>query len=157
MRNSLKLISRSAAETKKIGKILGKYLKTGDVVALQGPLGSGKTTLAKGMAKGLGVLSDRQVSSPSFVLIHEYQGREKIYHLDWYRLKSVKDADADLARECLGAQAVTFVEWPQRGRKLLPSDAVHIYLSHRGPGSRRLYFSFPAKTNSGVLQALKKI
>ena len=151
------LISNSAAQTKRIGKILGKFLLPGSVVALQGELGSGKTTLVKGIAKGLGVASEKMVSSPTFVLIHEYEGREKIYHLDWYRLRAVEGTDESLAEECFNSQAVTLVEWPERGKTLIPRKALAIQLSHCGLRSRNILVSFPASPAPELLKELKRI
>ena len=145
MKKIFQIKTHSAAETKKFGKKFGGLLRAGDVVALEGELGAGKTTLVKGIAKGLGVQSERAVSSPTFVLIHEYQGREKIYHLDWYRLKSVKDADAELAEECFSSNAVALVEWPKRGKPLLPKQRIEIELSHDGGSSRKIKLRFIGK------------
>ena len=156
MSAQLTLTTNSAVKTKKIGRTLGKYLKAGDVVALEGPLGSGKTTMVKGIAKGLGVSSEKAVSSPTYVLIHEYKGRGKIYHLDWYRVKAVRGADAELARECFTSGAVTLVEWPERGKKLLPPDALRVGMFHRGPKSRTLSFSFSKNSDPKLRMALKK-
>lgn len=151
------LVSRSATETKKVGRMLGKYLLPGTVVALRGELGSGKTTLVKGIARGLGVVSEKIVSSPTFVLIHEYEGRVKVYHLDWYRLRSVKGPDEALAEECFTPRAVTLVEWPERGKFLIPSKAIKIKLSHRGPRERNISVSLPASTAPGLLNRLEKL
>ena len=136
-------VSHSAAQTIRIGRIFGRSLKAGDVVALQGKLGAGKTTLVKGIAKGLGLSSAKLVSSPTYALIHEYQGQKKIYHLDWYRLNHVKGADAEFARECFDSDGVTLVEWPERGAKLLPKGTVRVRISHQGPSTRRLQVVFP--------------
>lgn len=125
-----KFHSHSAEETEKFGEQLGQKLKAGDVVTLSGELGSGKTTLVKGIAKGLGVSSRLEVSSPTFVLIHEYQGREKVYHMDWYRLKKLEGEDRFLAAECFEDQAVTLIEWPDRGKNLIPREYVEIKLKH---------------------------
>ena len=152
----ISLISNSAAKTKQIGKALGKYFLPGTVVTLQGALGAGKTTLVKGIAKGLGVASEKAVSSPTFVLIHEYAGREKIYHLDWYRLPRVEGADEAMAEECFASQAVTLVEWPERGRSLIPLKSVRIRLTHRGPASRLISVSFPRPPVPALLKALKR-
>ena len=154
----MKLIlhTNSAVETKKIGRILGKLLSAGNVLTLKGELGAGKTTLVKGIAGGLGVKHENAVCSPTFVLIHEYQGREKIYHLDWYRLTRVEGPDAEMAEECFNSSAVTLVEWPERGKKLLPASAWHAVLSHRGPKKRRLVLSIPKAIGSYLLQRLKK-
>ena len=154
---TISLTSHSAAETKKIGRILAKFLKAGDVVTLQGGLGAGKTTLVKGIAKGLGVPSENAVSSPTFVLVHEYHGRKRIFHLDWYRLKTLSDTDADLAEECFSSDAVTLVEWPERGKEIIPAGSLRIRLSHRGLLSRLLRFSFPRGMGPAVSKALKKI
>lgn len=110
----------------------------GDVVTLEGSLGSGKTTLAKGIARGLAVRSEAEVTSPTFTLIHEYEGREKIYHIDWYRLRAVRGADARLAEECFASKAVTLVEWPERGRRVLPSERIEIRLRHAGERARHI-------------------
>lgn len=135
----IRWVSRSAEETKKIGRELGKLLRAGDVVALVGELGSGKTTLVKGMAQGLEVPSGgEKVLSPSFVLVHEYQGREKLYHLDWYRLSSVRGVDAGLSEECFDSEAVTVVEWADRGKEILPPERLEIRLEHHGEESRML-------------------
>lgn len=159
MKNPLRkinIISNSAVETKHIGVALGQFLKPGAVVALQGKLGAGKTTMVQGIAKGLGVAPEKNVSSPTFVLIHEYKGREKIYHLDWYRLGRVEGADEAMAEECFASKAVTLVEWPERGRVLIPSRAVVVKLSHRGPESRSVSVQFSEKPSPKLLQALKK-
>ncbi len=128
--------SRSAAETKKVARELAKKLSRGDVVTLSGELGAGKTTFAKGLVKGLGARSERDVSSPTFVLIHEYRARLPVYHLDWYRLERVVGTDRELAEECFDANGVTLIEWPERGKTVLPRERLEVKLSHRG-GSRR--------------------
>ena len=145
MKKILTFMTRSALETKKAGKTLANYLKAGDVVALHGPLGAGKTTLVKGIAVSLGVHSEKQVSSPTYVLIHEYQGRKKIYHLDWYRLKTVKDSDAEFAAECFESDGITLIEWPERGKGLLPKRTVTVHMTHQGPTTRRIRIALPAK------------
>ena len=134
----MKFLSRSAAETKKIGEKIGRSLRAGDVVALSGELGAGKTTLVKGIAKGLGVPATEEISSPTFVLIHEYQGREKIYHLDWYRLEKVEGEDRFLVEECFADNAVTLVEWPERAKNLLPRKHLEVRLKHVSEKERRL-------------------
>jgi tRNA threonylcarbamoyladenosine biosynthesis protein TsaE len=143
---SIQLKSESAAETKKIGEALGKFLQAGDVVALEGELGAGKTTMVKGIAKGLGVRgSDEEVLSPTFTLIHEYEGREKIFHIDWYRLESVKGVDALQANECFSSGAVTLVEWPGRGKKILPDEKIWITLLHHGETGRKVVVELHGK------------
>jgi tRNA threonylcarbamoyladenosine biosynthesis protein TsaE len=142
-KRSLRVLSRNAQETKAIGRTLAKFLKAGDIVAVEGPLGAGKTTLVQGLAKGLGVRSEKSISSPTFVLMHEYHGREKIYHLDWYRLEKVQDADAAMAEECFNARAITLVEWSERGGSLIPKNAIRVRIRHAGADHRRVEMSFP--------------
>ena len=107
-------------------------------MALEGPLGAGKTTLIKGIAKGLGVKDENEVISPTFVLIHEYEAREKIFHVDWYRLSKIKGQDRLLAEECFNANAVTLVEWADRGKDIFPKGFIHIILKYQGPDKRSL-------------------
>lgn len=134
-------LSHSAKATKDIGRKIGRFLRNGDVVALFGDLGAGKTTLVKGIARGLGVKKESRVVSPTFVLIHEYKGRHKIFHMDWYRLRSLEGADKELAEECFHSQAITLIEWADRGKKILPKEYLRIDLEHRGPRSRRVVLS----------------
>lgn len=140
---TIHMISHNASETKAIGYSLAKFLKAGDVVTLQGPLGAGKTTLVKGLARGLGVRSEKNVSSPTFVLAHEYKGRLPIFHLDWYRLRKVAGSDADTAEECFLSGGVTIVEWPERGKDLIPKSAFCLTLSHAGVDRRRVVLRVP--------------
>ena len=130
------LKSSSSLETKRIGAQIGALLRAGDVVALWGELGSGKTTLVKGIAGALGV-DEKEVSSPTFVLINEYEGKRKIYHIDWYRIKKVSGNDALLAEECFASKAITLVEWAERGKALLPAERIEVRLKHAG-GNRRV-------------------
>lgn len=130
-------LSGSAARTRAIGAAIGRRLKAGDCVALSGPLGAGKTTLIKGIAGGLGVPAE-SVSSPTFVLVHAYSGREKVYHMDWYRLKKVAQRDAAMLAECLEDAAVSLIEWPERAAALVPRHALRVRIRHAGGDKRRI-------------------
>lgn len=134
------MVSGSVSQTRSLGVKIGRTLRRGDVVALIGDLGVGKTTLAKGIAQGLGVRERDRVASPTFVLIHEYEGHEKIYHIDWYRLDRVVGADAAMACECFGSDAVTLVEWADHGEALLPEARLTIKLRHKDSHSRVVEF-----------------
>ena len=129
------------AQTRSIGRKIGRSLMPGDVVALEGALGSGKTTLVKGIAAGLGAAPEREVTSPSFALIHEYSGRKKMFHMDWYRLETLTPADARLAEECFEQGAVSIVEWPDRGKNILPAGTIWITLEHAGRTKRIITFT----------------
>ena len=145
-------VSRSATQTKKIARQLGQRLRCGDVVTLSGDLGAGKTTFAKGLAKALGVRSEREVSSPTFVLIHEYAGRLPVYHLDWYRLETVTGSDRRMAEECFDGEGVTIVEWPERGKALLPAERIEVRLRHTGPASRVVEIRARGKQHAETLK-----
>lgn len=136
----LRMTTKSAAETTRVGEKIGKLLKAGDVVALSGELGAGKTTLVRGIVRALGVDPD-EVASPTFVLVHEYEGKFKIYHMDWYRLKAVKGEDALLAEECFASPSVALVEWPERGRGVLPKKRIEVKISHSGGDKRVIEYT----------------
>src|SRR5438093_998187 len=112
------IISHSAAETMDFGRQLAASLRPRDVVALTGDLGAGKTCLVKGVAAGLGVT--QVVTSPTFTLIHEYRdGRLPVYHVDLYRLDSVRQAQAIGLEEYLAGDGVTIIEWAEKITELL--------------------------------------
>ena len=111
-------------------------------MALVGELGAGKTTLVKGLVKGLGVpLKEEEITSPTFTLIHEYQGREKVFHMDWYRLASVHGQDRELCQECFSSASVSVVEWADRGKPILPKHCLWVELKHKDINSRRIEIS----------------
>lgn len=118
--------TRSAAETRRLGRSIGLHAYPGDLVTLRGDLGAGKTTLVQGLAEGLGV--EGHVVSPSFTLIHEHSGRVPLYHLDLYRLGPQDLADLGI-EEVLGASAVVALEWSERLPPSLSGDALEVELS----------------------------
>jgi tRNA threonylcarbamoyladenosine biosynthesis protein TsaE len=132
------MISKSIQETISIGAKLGKSLRAGDVVALIGDLGAGKTVLTKGIAQGLGVKNVRYVNSPTFVIIKEYKGKLPLYHFDLYRLDKSSVIDAENFEEYFYGDGVTVVEWADKIRKLLPKRHVEVRLSVAGEGRRKI-------------------
>ena len=151
----MKFQSNSSTETEKIGKRIGRWLQAGDVLTLSGPLGAGKTTLVRGIARGLGVGNKQIVSSPTFVMVHEYEGREKIYHLDWYRLARVRGSDAMLSKECFNLNAVTLVEWPERGKSLLPTNRIEIVLKYKTFEKRLVEITIKGSCRETLLDKLR--
>ena len=126
------------AGTNAFGRRLAGLLFPGAVVALVGPLGAGKTHLVRAVALGLGIVDNRVVSSPTFVLIQEYAARIPIYHFDAYRLQDSADF-ADLgAHEYFEGNGVSFVEWADRVAGYLPADYLRVTLAITGETSRRL-------------------
>jgi tRNA threonylcarbamoyladenosine biosynthesis protein TsaE len=117
--------TRSAEETRDLGRRLAAALRPGDVVALVGELGSGKTTLVQGIAAALEARG--RVASPSFLIVHEYRGRLPIYHVDLFRLRPEEVESLGL-EELFDEGGVVLVEWAERAERLLPPDALWIHL-----------------------------
>ncbi len=142
----------SAAATHELGKVLGASCAGGEVIALVGPLGAGKTCLVRGIAEGLAVPA-AAVASPTFVLIHEYTGRIPLYHVDLYRLEEREAINALGLEEYLESTGVTVIEWADRARAALPPDHLEITMSHLGDSRRSIAFN-PRGPRAGRLAQL---
>jgi len=141
-RSSFVLISNNPGETFRIGKILGRFLKGGDCVALTGELGAGKTSLTQGIARGLGVSDRYAVTSPTFTLINEYPGRDiPLFHLDVYRLTGPADLDETGYDEYLLGNGVLVIEWAEKILAAVPDDALFIVMSALDESVRKMEFS----------------
>ena len=146
IRNPLSAISQveftsgSVEETQAFGERLGRLLQAGDVVALQGELGSGKTTLIQGIARGLG-RDPETIKSPTFVLMREYPGEVPLVHVDGYRLEGVLAVAALDLDFVFSEHKVTVIEWAERFAELLPEDYLQVHLSHVSANRRRLHLS----------------
>lgn len=131
----------SGEETISLGLRLGKLLNDGDILALAGDLGSGKTWFTKGVALGLEISSDTVITSPSFSLMNEYQGRHTLFHMDVYRLENVADfLDAGLD-EYLYENGITVMEWADRWPELLPERSIKVQLMILDEYSREITLS----------------
>ena len=130
-------ITRSPEETQAFGEEIGKKLVEGDVVALTGELGAGKTCLAQGLGWGLGIDRKLYLTSPSFTLIKEYQGRIPVYHIDLFRLDSVEEMDEFLLQDYLG-KGVTIIEWAEKIETLLPAKHLRIEIVIVTENERRI-------------------
>jgi tRNA threonylcarbamoyladenosine biosynthesis protein TsaE len=124
------LSSTTPEQTHQWGKLLGILLERGDVVALKGELGAGKTTLAQGIAEGLGVSRDYYVTSPTFTLINEYKGRIPLYHLDFYRINTSAEVEHLGLEEYFQGEGVSIIEWPEKIEPFLPSECLMILLEY---------------------------
>lgn len=133
-------VSHSPEETRALAARLGALLAPGDVVALNGELGSGKTEFVHGLAQGLEIPSDL-VASPSFTLAHEYPGRIPLVHLDLYRLEDLPPELLPDLEEYLAGDRVVAVEWARRLAPLLPEDYLEVGLEITGEDDRRLTFT----------------
>jgi tRNA threonylcarbamoyladenosine biosynthesis protein TsaE len=127
--------SSSPAETRRTGERLGKLLRPGDVLLLQGELGAGKTVLAQGIGRGLNV--KEPVKSSSFVLVNEYHGRLPMFHADLYRLTDPGEV-ADLALEEVAAPGALAIEWPERSWEELPPEHLLVKMEETGSRTRRI-------------------
>ena len=130
MPKSIRLIVPAPEDMRALGEAVGGLLQRGDVVALTGDLGAGKTTFVQGAAIGLGV-EGGHVTSPTFTLVKEYRGRFPVYHLDVYRLDRIQEV-IDLGfEELLDPDGVAFVEWGDAIEGLLPEDHLELQLQTR--------------------------
>jgi tRNA threonylcarbamoyladenosine biosynthesis protein TsaE len=131
-------ITESADETIEAGRTLAALLEEGDMVGLVGELGSGKTWFTKGIARGLGVPSGMVVTSPSFALVHEYEARIVLYHMDVYRLETPAEFVSAGLEEYLYGKAVTVMEWADRWPDLLPEQRVTVEFTILDDHRRRI-------------------
>jgi len=122
------LISNSPEDTLEIARALGAALRPGDVVALTGDLGAGKTLFCKGVGETLGIPPDRIVS-PTFTIVMEHLGPVPLTHIDVYRLAGAREADEIGMRELLSGDGVCLVEWAEKIAKLLPTDCIRVTFS----------------------------
>jgi tRNA threonylcarbamoyladenosine biosynthesis protein TsaE len=130
--------TRSEEETIAFGEELARRLRPGAIVLLAGELGAGKTTLAKGIVKGLGAADPDEVSSPTFTLIHEYGDPVRVYHADLYRLDDPGEAEALGLDELLDRDAVLLVEWGEKFPRLWPPGCVEIRIRRLAGDEREI-------------------
>ena len=130
------LITASADETIVLGAKIGELLNAGDIITLHGSLGSGKTTIVKGIACALGI--EDEITSPSFTLISEYEGRLPLYHMDLYRIDSIEEFELLGAEELLYGNGVSIIEWAEKIDQLLPDSCISISFALHDDGRRTI-------------------
>ncbi len=152
---TIQVLSTSARQTARLGRQLARHLRKGDIVCLEGELGSGKTTLIKGVAQGLGI-SPMQVHSPTFVLMNVYTGQAglSLYHFDLYRIESVNDINAIGYEEFLYGDGVAMIEWAERLGDLTPQEYLRIELMHKDEDQRLINLFAFGKRYHQVVEAL---
>ena len=137
-------LTHDLKETIQAAVDFSKKLKAGDIVLLDGDLGSGKTTFVKGLAKGLKA-KVKDVNSPTFVLMNVYKGRIPIYHFDLYRLEKPQEIESLNINEYLQSDGVAVIEWPQRLGGAMPAPSYWIEFKHKGENKRQICISSPLK------------
>jgi tRNA threonylcarbamoyladenosine biosynthesis protein TsaE len=138
--SKLCFLTHCADETVDLGIKIGKQLKANDIVALSGNLGAGKTTLIQGITQGLGVKD--AVTSPTFALIHQYQGKLLVFHIDLYRLDNFEQIHDLGIEEYFMSDGVCLIEWSDKLGKLLPSKAYNIELKYLKENERQICVSW---------------
>jgi tRNA threonylcarbamoyladenosine biosynthesis protein TsaE len=138
-RSLMEVLTHAADQTIELGKKIGAFLLPNDIIALTGPLGAGKTTLIQGIAEGLGV--KEYVTSPTFIIINEYQGKVPFYHIDLYRLDEVKEIEDLGIEEYFDRGGVCVIEWAEKLKELLPAKAERIEIEVVSENERKICVS----------------
>ena len=152
---STDFVLNSRAETESLGHAIGRTLRGGEALALIGALGAGKTAMVRGIAAGLGAPSD-SVSSPTFVLVHEYQGRLPLMHIDLYRLRTDAEAESIGLSDYFTSRAVAAIEWADRFPFLLPEDRLEVRLTHRSPATRTVRLTATGPQSRSLLTRIHR-
>ncbi len=129
----------SEQETKELGVRLGRTVSSGTVVSLRGPLGAGKTVIAKGIAEALQI--NEAIVSPTFTLVQEYVGTMPLHHMDLYRLHGIDDFSGIGGEELLYGDGVTLIEWSEKIEDILPPGSVRVKIAIGDNGSRDIMIS----------------
>jgi len=145
-------MSPDVQTTHRIGHIIGSCLGKGDVVLLNGDLGSGKTCLTQGIARGLG--SEDNVRSPTFVIVAEYSGLIPIYHIDLYRLEKIGSIDNLYLEEYLYGEGVCIIEWPDRTQDSFPLGSFSVELEKVNQTTRAIQVTVPKTKNNLLIRNL---
>lgn len=153
--STLSVKTRSVDETVAFGRRLGRRLRPGDVVALVGPLGSGKTYFTKGIASGLGVEDTAEVISPSFVLVRQYQGSCLLRHMDAYRLHHPSELVELGAEELFDEAGVTVIEWADRFPPGTVPATLEVRFAHVGPTEREIVLRAQGPRGEELIAGLK--
>lgn len=145
------------SETVRIGKSIGSRLLPGDVVALVGELGAGKTQFIKGLAAGVGIGNPAYISSPSFKLINEYPGEITLYHIDLFRLEGEKEGEELGLEDYFQGRGITAIEWADKILSLLPEEILWIEIHYTGENSRSLEISGRGKRYECLAKELSEL
>lgn len=150
----MEILLKGLEKTKEFGIKLGSLLKSGDVVCLNGDLGSGKTTLTKAIGLGLGV--DDYITSPTFALINEYKGRMPVYHFDVYRLENVEELYDLGFDEYFYGRGVSIIEWADKIERFLPEERIVLDIKKGiGINERKIIIKIYGNRHKDIIKELK--
>ena len=148
-------ITRGPDQTRGLAQKLSRHLRAGDIIALFGNLGAGKTVFVRGLAEGLGVKKG-EVLSPTFVLVREYKkGNLPLYHFDFYRLKNLSEIYS-LIQEYLSGDGIIAIEWGQKAKPFLPNDYLAVKLKFIDETTRKIEFQPIGSRYQDIIKRLKK-
>jgi tRNA threonylcarbamoyladenosine biosynthesis protein TsaE len=149
----LKYLTQSTEETSKIGEQLGKLVGIGNIICLSGDLGAGKTAFTKGIAKGLGVAD--YVTSPTYTIINEYEGKIPLYHFDVYRLNDVEEMYELGYEEYFFGDGVVVLEWADIVKEIIPKERLWItILNSKGDDSREIIMEATGEAYDKILKGM---
>jgi len=153
--HTIEFFSRSPEQTRRLGMRLGALIQPGDLICLQGDLGTGKTTFVQGVAQGWGTLD--AVSSPTFVLVNIYRRQDgaRLSHFDAYRIETLGEAE-ELDLDALLSQGALFVEWPERVEHILPSERLWAWLEYESEEHRAMRFAAHGRRYESLLEDLRQ-
>lgn len=149
------ITSHTPQETERIGSLLGEMLTRGDIIALAGELGTGKTTFVRGMAQGMGI-EGKEVASPSFTLVNEYEGPLPLFHLDLYRLEDEQELLGIDYDEYIRGDGVTVIEWADRIPQAVPRESLWIRLRYLGAELREIMFQAQGDRYEKIIEELQR-
>ncbi len=149
------VITANTGQTEELGRIIGTLLEPGDLLCLYGDLGTGKTHLSFGIARGLDV-GDQYITSPTFTFVNEYEGRIPFYHIDLYRLKEPSELEGIGFEEYVESDGATVIEWAERAEDELPPARLSVYLSHLSENSREIGFLAEGERYEKLLASLRE-
>lgn len=154
--HTIEFHSYSPEQTRQLGERLGRELRLGDVICLQGDLGAGKTTLVQGIAQGWG--SSDAVSSPTFIIVNVYRGagQRQLFHMDAYRLDSASEAE-ELDLDAMLAQGPLLIEWPERMDGLIPGERLWVQLDYINEAEREMKFTSSGKRYADLLDVMRQV
>lgn len=137
-KKSIQITTSSAEETFNLARKVGEKLEEGDILALSGELGSGKTCFTGGIARGLGVDESYQITSPTFTLINEYPARHRLFHFDVYRLNEYSELDDLGYEEFIAGKGVVVIEWAEKIAEIIPDSAIYINFEYIDENKRKI-------------------